>query len=86
MSTPWGDAGEGKAVYLERHNIECGLHEALTQWRLEGDLARLRFLFTCCSVGVGLSRCTEHTTEFEENEEKTKLDVRPTCGTVNLKQ
>jgi len=67
MSTPWGDAGEGKAVYLERHNIECGLHEALTQWRLEGDLARLRFLFTCCSVGVGLSRCTEHTTECEES-------------------
>ena len=52
--TQWDDEGGGNAVYLDRHNVECGPNETINRFRLvreannKGPTGKYRYDYYCC--------------------------------------
>ena len=48
VSTNWNNEGEGNAMYLDRHNIQCNSDEKLSQLHLTRDgKGNYRYDYTC---------------------------------------
>jgi hypothetical protein len=56
LSTPYNEEGGGNAVYLDRHNVDCGPNEVLGRFHLaresdsKGATGRYRYDYTCCQM------------------------------------
>lgn len=55
LSTPFDEEGNGNAVYLDRHNVECGPNETMRRFRLvrewnptSGPTGKYRYDYECC--------------------------------------
>ena len=48
-STEFNDNGGGNAIYLDRHKLQCGENEALSQFKLVNEGTRYKYDYTCCS-------------------------------------
>jgi len=49
--TPKNDWGDGKSIYLDRHNAQCDSGQMMTSWQLQrpkGD--KIRFKYKCCEA------------------------------------
>lgn len=55
--TPLDDSGDGLVAYLERHELMCGQHEAMSQWNLFVRAGLMSFRYQCCRVVIGLGNC-----------------------------
>lgn len=58
VSTPFNEEGGGNAVYLDRHNVECGPNETINRFRLvresgpNGATGKYRYDYYCCQNNV----------------------------------
>jgi hypothetical protein len=53
VSTPWNDEGGGNAVYLDRHNVQCGPDEMLGSFRLvRSGNNQYHYDYSCCRVSI----------------------------------
>ena len=45
--TPWNDKGSGNAVFLDRHNVDCGT-DFLSRFQLQVSGEQYRYNYRCC--------------------------------------
>ena len=52
--TPWNDNGNGNAIYLDRHSLNCGpSSDVLRSFKLETSATKMRYKYTCCHFPKG---------------------------------
>lgn len=52
LYTPFDDDGGGNAIYLDRHNVQCGEGEAMTEFVLQRNSEgnKIRYGYRCCKM------------------------------------
>ena len=51
IATPWDDVGSGNALYLDRHNVNCGTDSFLSAFKLnQQGSGRIRYNADCCRI------------------------------------
>lgn len=65
-ATPWNDEGGGNAVFLDRHNVDCGANNVLTRTHLrrKGD-GNYQYEYSCARSNRPL-KCRKATTGFND--------------------
>ena len=53
LSTPYDEDGNGDYMYLDRHFIQCGDDENITNMRLVRDVPnkKIKYDYRCCKTG-----------------------------------
>lgn len=65
--TGFNDEGNGNLIYLDRHNVDCGIDSALTQFQLTRDgQGKYRYNYKCTSSKKPL-KCRDVTTPGNED-------------------
>ena len=65
-TTPWNEEGGGNAIYLDRHDVDCGSNSVITQIQLgrKGD-GNYRYAYTCAPSSNTL-KCRDATTPLND--------------------
>jgi hypothetical protein len=51
VNTEWNDEGDGKSIYLDRHDVKCDAGEVITKFKLGRDgQGKYRYDYKCCKM------------------------------------
>ena len=65
-NTDWNDEGNGNAVFLDRHNIDCGINSVISQLKLVRDnTGKIQYQYKCLPSKHTLI-CRQNTTPFND--------------------
>lgn len=59
-TTPLNDDGNGNAIFLDRHNVDCN-EQYINNFKLQRDGSKVKYTYTCCKMPDKKTCVTEQT-------------------------